>query len=270
MFLKRLDTGMLQSNCYIVGDAGEDASGEDAAGAKAGGMGEAVAGHKASGEAVVIDPGVEPREVSQILKANQLILKYIILTHAHIDHIVQVGELKDVCGGKVVIHEMDAPLLGDKVLNGSVMFGSDKRFREADILVKDGDTLEIGSVRLKFIHTPGHTPGSMCIKATECLTGTECGRIATAEAVVSAVASAVTSTEGGASAGAKAGTGDCCIFTGDTLFRRGVGRTDLGAGDSRQLAKSLSRLMELQDELTVYPGHGPATSIGHERKIIGK
>lgn len=247
MFLKRLDTGMLQSNCYIVGVAGEAVAGDEAAG-----MGEAVGGCRAPGEAVVIDPGVEPREVSQILEANKLTLKYIILTHAHIDHIVQVGELQDICGGKVVIHEKDAPLLGDEVLNGSVMFGSDKRYREADILVKDGDMLEIGSVRLEFIHTPGHTPGSMCIKATELMN--------------EASDAGVLGTE--ASAGTGAGT--CCIFTGDTLFRRGVGRTDLGAGDSRQLAKSLSRLMELQDDLTVYPGHGPATSIGYERKILGK
>ncbi len=240
LFIQRLDTGMLQSNCYIVG---------------------------ASGEAAVIDAGIEPREVSQILKTNQLILKYIILTHAHIDHIVNFGELQDVCGGKVVIHEKDAPLLEDEVLNGSVMFGSNKRFRQADTLVRDGDTLKIGSVRLEFIHTPGHTPGSMCIKAAECLTGIENGTIAEADIVASEAASAVTSAK--AQAGAEAGTGDCCIFTGDTLFRRGVGRTDLGAGDSKQLAESLNRLMELQDELTVYPGHGPATCIGNERKNIG-
>jgi len=205
---------MLQSNCYIVGSAGGEACT---------GGGGAVAD-----DAVVIDPGVDTREVSQILKANKLILKYIILTHAHIDHIEQVNELQNACGCRVVIHEKDAPLLMNDRLNGSLMFGSNKRFREADILVKDGDTLDVGSIRLEFIHTPGHTPGSMCIKA-----------------------------------------GSCCIFTGDTLFRCGVGRTDLGAGDSRQLAKSLSRLMELPDELTVYPGHGPSTSIGNERKNLG-
>lgn len=257
MFFKRLDTGMLQSNCYIVGSAGKAACIDEAGTNGVAGKGEAIAGESETacvGEAAVIDPGVDHREVTQILNANKMILKYIILTHAHIDHIVQVNELQDACGGKVVIHEMDAPLLRDDVLNGSMMFGSDKRFREADILVKDGDTLEIGSVRLEIIHTPGHTPGSMCIKATELMNKAD---------------DTNGSGEGTASVAAAAGIGTCCIFTGDTLFRRGVGRTDLGAGNSRQLAKSLSRLMELRDELTVYPGHGPATSIGNERKIIG-
>lgn len=231
MFLKKLDTGMLQSNCYVLGAVDEAVGGSEAgAVVKAVVDGEAVGGS----EAVVIDPGVEMDEIARILDSNKMILKYIILTHAHIDHILYVGELKEAYGGKVVIHEKDAPLLLDEVLNGSVMFGSNKVFREADIIVKDGDILEIGSdgasksggIRLEFIHTPGHTPGSMCIKATELN----------------------------------------CIFTGDTLFRRSVGRTDLGAGDSRHMAKSLRRLMELEDELTVYPGHGPQSGIGYEKK----
>ncbi len=215
MFFRKLDTGMLQSNCYVLGIAGE---------------------------AVVIDPGVEMGVIARILKENKLTLKYIILTHGHIDHIFYVGELQEACGGKVVIHEKDATLLLDEVLNGSVMFGSDKMYKEADITVRDRDTLEIGNydslksggIKLEFIHTPGHTPGSMCIKATEIIPGAE--------------------------------VGGSCLFTGDTLFRRGVGRTDLGAGDSRQLTQSLQRLMELEDGLAVYPGHGPHSDIGYEKK----
>lgn len=196
MFLKRITTGMLSSNCYIIGDAGE---------------------------AAVIDPGVEPEEIVSILDVQKLTLKYIILTHAHIDHILHMEELLGNRGGKAVIHEDDALLLGNPMLNGSVLFGLNKSFRAADICVKDGDNLEIGTVRLEILHTPGHTPGSMCVKA------------------------------------------DGCLFTGDTLFRLGVGRTDLGAGDQTCLMDSLKKLMNLCDSLKVYPGHGSATDIGYER-----
>lgn len=196
MYLKRLATGMLLSNCFILGDDGEGA---------------------------VIDPGVEYGEVVQNLEAQKLSLKYIILTHAHIDHIFQMEELRSACGGKVVIHEDDAPLLGNAMLNGAALFGFNKVFGEADLCVKGGDSLELGGIRLEILHTPGHTPGSMCVKAEDCL------------------------------------------FTGDTLFRLGVGRTDLGAGDHDRLMNSLKELMKLDDSLKVYPGHGSTTDIAYER-----
>lgn len=187
---------MLSSNCYIIGDAGE---------------------------AAVIDPGVEPEEIVSILDMQKLTLKYIILTHAHIDHILHMEELLGARGGKVVIHEEDALLLGNPMLNGSMLFGLNRSYREADLRVKDGDNLELGGLQLEIIHTPGHTPGSICVKA------------------------------GG------------CIFTGDTLFKLGVGRTDLGAGDQTRLMDSLKKLMKLDDNLKVYPGHGSATDIGYEK-----
>ncbi len=216
MFLKCLDTGMLQSNCYIIGLMGEGDN---------------------MGEAVLVDPGVDYTEVVQVLEAYRLQLKYIIMTHAHVDHIFYLNELYDNCGGKVVVHEGDAPLLRNALLNGSVMFGERKSFREADLTVKDGDLLTLDGINLKIIHTPGHTPGSMCIMAT--LVG-----------------------DGSAENGHNVKE---CLFTGDTLFRLGVGRTDLGAGNRRELEASLQRLMELADGLKVYPGHGAATEIGYER-----
>ncbi|MEN6313064.1 MAG: MBL fold metallo-hydrolase [Clostridiaceae bacterium] len=196
MFLKRITTGMLSSNCYIIGNAGE---------------------------AAVIDPGVEPEEIVSILDVQKLTMKYIILTHAHIDHILHMEELLGARGGKVVIHDEDALLLGNPMLNGAVLFGLNKSFREADLRVKDGDSLELEGIKLEILHTPGHTPGSMCVKA------------------------------------------DGCIFTGDTLFKLGVGRTDLGAGDQTRLMDSLKKLMKLDDNLKVYPGHGSATDIGYEK-----
>ena len=197
MFLKRLMTGMFSSNCYILGNAGE---------------------------AAVIDPGVEFGEVRAILEEQGLILKYIILTHAHIDHILQMEELRSNCGGKTVIHEEDAPLLGDPMLNGAAIFGLRRTFGKADLTVKAGDSLDLVGLQLEILHTPGHTPGSMCIKVENCL------------------------------------------FTGDTLFRQGVGRTDLGAGDHDKLMLSLKELIKLDDGLEVHPGHGSATTIGYERE----
>lgn len=196
MFLKRIASGMLSSNCYILGDAGE---------------------------AAVIDPAVEYEDVVQILEVQKLTLKYIILTHAHIDHILQMEELRRACGGKVVIHEEDAPLLGNAMFNGAALFGLNKVFEEADLLVKDGDSLELGGISLEILHTPGHTPGSICVKVGDSL------------------------------------------FTGDTLFRLGVGRTDLGAGDQGCLMNSLKKLMKLDDHLKVYPGHGSSSDIEYER-----
>lgn len=202
MILKGFLNGMLDSNCYILGD---------------------------DGEAAVVDPGADAEDIIRVLEKHALKLKYIILTHAHIDHITEVDELRCAMGGKTVIHEDDAPLLGDMLLNGSALFGRGRSFSDADLLVKDGDVLEIGKARLRFIHTPGHTPGSVCIAVN-------------------------------------GSTGEEFIFTGDTLFRMSIGRTDLGAGDHKKIIESLNRLMALDDDLVVYPGHGPATTIGHERR----
>lgn len=219
MFLKCLDTGLLQSNCYIIGLNGEG---------------------DGMGEAAVIDPGADYGEVAQILDTQGLRLKYIIMTHGHIDHIQQLNELHANCGGKAVIHEEDAPFLQNPMLNGSVLFGERISFRQADLLVKDGDVLTLGdagSLKLEIIHTPGHTPGSICIKAT--FDGPH------------SVENAHNVKE--------------CLFSGDTLFRLGVGRTDLAGGDSGRLTESLQRLMKLDDDLRVYPGHGPETEIAYER-----
>lgn len=197
MFLKVLEGGMFSSKSYIIAD---------------------------SKEAALIDTGVHFKNIMAILEEEELSLKYIILTHAHVDHILHMNELKHMTGGSVVIHCDDAPILADARLNGTVMCGVDKEMINADILVEDGDSLYIGQTELKFIHTPGHTPGSMCIMAENTL------------------------------------------FSGDTLFKHSVGRTDLGAGDFKSLEQSLKKLMELPDGIIVYPGHGRSTDIGFERK----
>jgi glyoxylase-like metal-dependent hydrolase (beta-lactamase superfamily II) len=136
-----------------------------------------------------------------------------------------VNNIKVETGAEVLIHEADAGVLKSRILNGSVIFGNSKISIIADRVLKDGDILDIGSIKLEIIHTPGHTKGCVCVKA------------------------------------------DGCIFAGDTLFKRSVGRTDLPGGSHAALKESIkNRLMILDDNTTVYPGHGEPTSIGYERR----
>lgn len=198
MIFEILPTGLFGSNCYILGD---------------------------NGEGVVIDPGVEAGEILGAAEKNSLKVKYIILTHTHIDHICYMDELRDLTGAKVAVHKADSDTFSNPVLNGSVLMGQNISFKDADIFLKEGDVLEVGSLKLNIIHTPGHTPGGICIKV------------------------------------------DNNIFTGDTLFRLSIGRTDLGRGSYEELINSIkSRLMILDDNVKVYPGHNEPTTIGFERK----
>src|SRR5690242_16359325 len=112
MVLRRLGTGMLASNCYILGD---------------------------SGEGVVIDPGVRCSDIVNVLERENLVLKYIILTHAHLDHIVSMDELRLLTGAKVLVHESDTAALGDPVKNCASLFGLRTVFEKEDICLKDGE-----------------------------------------------------------------------------------------------------------------------------------
>ncbi len=140
MLLQRLTCGMLGANCYTVGDAGK---------------------------AAVIDPCAPAKEITSVLEKLGMELECIILTHAHVDHILSMDELKSVTGAKVMAHEEDAELLSDPRLNGSMLFGLKNTFPQPDVFLKDGDTVEIGSLTMKVIHTPGHTPGSICLLAED-------------------------------------------------------------------------------------------------------
>ena len=198
MIIKCLPTGMFESNCYIVGD---------------------------NGEGVIIDAGVKAKYVSKLAESEGFKIKYIVLTHSHIDHICCVDELRERLGAKVAIHESEAAALTDSHLNGSALFGMGRTFKKADLLLKDGDILEAGGLKYEIIHTPGHSAGGISIKVGN------------------------------------------NIFTGDTLFKRSIGRTDLPGGNHRNLLDSLkNKLMKFSDEITAYPGHGPKTSLGYERK----
>lgn len=198
MIIKRLNTGMLGSNCYLIGDGGEGA---------------------------IIDPGAASKDILEMVSKTDLKVKYIILTHAHLDHICSMDKIREALGSKVAIHEEDAAALNDSWANGASLFGSDKSFKDADMQLKDGQIIKLGSLELEIIHTPGHTPGGICIKVEN------------------------------------------NIFTGDTLFRMSIGRSDLGRGDHLTLMDSIkNRLMTLDDDLVVHPGHGTNSTIGYERE----
>ncbi len=139
MELKTFPVGMLQSNIYLFYDL-------------------------ASKEAVCFDAGDEANKVLDFLKQKELQLKYIILTHGHCDHIGAAEALRDATGAKIIIHKEDIEMISDVKINMADTFGLGKvEFRE-DIAIEDGYSLDVLGKTMKFIHTPGHTKGSVCVE----------------------------------------------------------------------------------------------------------
>ncbi len=198
MIFKCFTVGMFGSNSYILGS---------------------------QGEGIVIDAGVKSSYITDFAEKNDLKIKYVILTHSHIDHICYVDEIRNITGALVAVHEEDAKGLVEELYNCSALAGMNKAFGKADIRLKEGNSLEVGDLRFDIIHTPGHTRGGICVKSEKML------------------------------------------FTGDTLFRMSVGRTDLSGGSRQELENSiLDKLMKLEDDTVVYPGHGGSSTIGYERE----
>lgn len=199
MIVERLSVGVYGVNCYIIAC-------------------------KETKEAVVIDPGGNPELILNKLKELNLEIKYIILTHGHGDHIGAVLKLKESYNCKVLIHKDDNEMILNDSLNLSSIMSMENIQFCADNLLNDNDEIILGKLSAKFIHTPGHTKGSMCIKI-----------------------------------GNK-------IFTGDTIFKGSIGRSDLYGGNHNTLIESIkSKLLIYDDNVELYPGHGPFTNIGYER-----
>lgn len=143
MLLETIKVGELETNCYIFGDK--------------------------NGEAVVIDPGDNADVIMQNVNKHNCTIKYIVLTHGHFDHIGAVAALKKQTQAKVIIHELDADCLTDATRNLSYYMGMPEIQIEADSVIKEGEIIEAGNRKLTVIHTPGHTAGSICLKAEEML-----------------------------------------------------------------------------------------------------
>ena len=201
MKIVNIPTGMLQANTYLVCD-------------------------ETSRLGFIVDLGGYSKELKNIIEKNDIQIQYIVLTHGHGDHIGGVQEhLKDFPDAKVVCSRAEEKMLLDPELNEAHNFGPEKVSFKPDILVDDGDTLTVGNMTMKFIMTPGHTEGGMCILV------------------------------------------DDVLFSGDTLFCRSIGRTDLAGGDFKTLMESIkNKLFLLPDETQVLPGHMGTTTIGFEKE----
>ncbi len=202
MIFKHLVVGPIEANCYLIGCPD-------------------------TLEAAVIDPGGDPPKIIEAIKANKLKVKYIINTHGHIDHIEANGKVQEATGAQILIHKNDAPMLTSPRLNLSTFVGGNIASPAADWELQEGDEIKIGQqITLQVIHTPGHSPGSICLQCT----------------------------------------GDILI-SGDTLFAGSIGRTDFPGGSYEQLIEGVrEKLFVLPDAVVVYPGHGPSTTIGFEKK----
>ncbi|HHY04191.1 MAG TPA: MBL fold metallo-hydrolase [Thermoanaerobacterales bacterium] len=142
MYLNCMQVGPLLANCYIIGDYNNK-------------------------KAAVIDPGGNPEDILNALKEEDFELEYIILTHGHQDHIGGLPKIKEVTGAPIAIHEKDASMLVSPRDNLSAYMGKELTYPSADIELKDGQELKVGDLILTIIHTPGHTPGGICIKVND-------------------------------------------------------------------------------------------------------
>ncbi len=179
------------------------------------------------GVAVLVDPGGDPSEALGFAEEKGLEIEWILLTHGHGDHIGGLDEARKGSRKGVAIHRADAPMLTSPEENLSRWMGSPVESGAAEKILEDGERFWVGRIEVRVIHTPGHTAGSSCFLFAD---------------------------------GEKE-----LLVSGDTLFARSVGRTDLPGGSETELKSSLVKLAALADTLPVLPGHGPETSLGREK-----
>lgn len=186
-----------------------------------------VLGCGATGQGVVVDPGGDVEQIMAVVRQCGLTVVSIINTHGHFDHVGGNRQLKAVTGAELLIHPADEPLLS-KVAGVAGMYGLQAENSPLpDRLLEHDLLLNFGNQQLRVIHTPGHTPGGCCLYLES----------------------------------------EQKLISGDTLFADGVGRTDLPGGSHIQLVASIrNRLFTLPEQVEVWPGHGPATTIGHEQR----
>lgn len=200
MIVECLTVGPLMENCYILGD-------------------------DKTKIAAVIDPGDEPERIVERLEKRKLQCTHILLTHAHVDHVSGINGVVKATGANVYIHKDDAFMLKSAPVQ-ALAFGM-KPFLppKVDRYLEDGEIIEIGNLKVKVLHTPGHSSGGVCFLVEK------------------------------------------CIFVGDTIFQGSIGRTDLPGGNYNELINSIeTKIFTLPDDTVIYPGHGPETTVGYEKK----
>jgi hydroxyacylglutathione hydrolase len=243
-----IPVGMLQCNCSIIGDPD-------------------------TREALVIDPGDEVTRILDLIGRHKLIVKVIVSTHAHIDHVGGLSKLHQYTGAPVLMHRDDLPLYQAMDEQAAFLGVHPPDLAEVDQLLKEGDVLRWGRFEAQVIHTPGHTQGSVSLYLPH-----DAGKVTvtddlTKNSLRDNAADKIEVAEEGESIAVADEPGKSKIFapqlfSGDTLFAGSIGRTDLWGGSMEQIMDSLrTKLMHLPDETIVHPGHGPVTTIGNERQL---
>lgn len=201
---EHLLVGPLACNCYVLGDP-------------------------ATLQAIVVDPGDDAETILGRVAKHGLTLGLTVATHAHFDHVMAAEALRLATGAPFYLHADDVDLLDWVPASLEMFLGrTDGKAPEVDGTVKDGDELKVGGSSLEIIHTPGHSPGSICLVSD-------------------------------------AARGDRLLFSGDTLFAGSVGRVDLPGGDGHQIVESIRQRLFPLGDLSVYPGHGGSTTLDQER-----
>jgi hydroxyacylglutathione hydrolase len=202
LIIRSLPVGPIQTNCYVIG-CSETHSG------------------------AVIDPGWDAPTILSEAESAGLAIELVLNTHAHWDHVSANADVLEATGARLAIHNNDLALL--RARGGADLWQIPvKPSPEPDILLTDGQLLQVGQLQLRVLFTPGHSPGHVSFY--------------------------------------EAGAG--VVFDGDVLFRQGIGRSDLPGGDHQRLMQSIHTvLMGLPPETVVYSGHGPPTTIGEERQL---
>ena len=202
MILETFPVGPLRCNCTILGD-------------------------EVTHEAIVVDPGDNIPEILSRLQKHGLTLRQIVVTHAHIDHVGGAAQLRKSTGAPVVMNQHDLGLLGMMEMQAGWLGVPTPQVAPPDASAEDGLVIGLATLPAQVLHTPGHTPGSICLLFSD----------------------------------------QHLLLAGDTLFAGSIGRTDLSGGDGKQILRSLrERLLVLPDRTRVLPGHGPETTIGGERQ----
>lgn len=197
----RIPLGELQTNCYIISTI--------------------------SNNCFIIDPGFDSYKILEEVKKNGYIPKKIILTHGHFDHTGALADVKLETNAPAYAHESEVEMFSDNEKNLAILFNHiEYKNSEIDIVVGDGDEIELDDICFKIIHTPGHTKGSVVLLE-------DTHKI---------------------------------MVTGDTLFKGFIGRTDMYGGDINQLKTSLEKLYCFDSEYTIYGGHGEQTTLSQEKK----